>query len=200
MTMIKDCTGLVLAGGHSRRMGRDKTVLEFNGQTLLQRTVALLQTIFPSVLVSVRRFRQDVVAPQVVDELPDAGPLAGLCAGLAKADTSWVFAVAADMPFLLPQVIQRLAESRDDVQAVVPVIQGYPQPLAAYYATSALPVLQAFLAEPGKHSLRGALERLTVCHVDGNRLQGADPGLRSFLDLDTPDDVEVARRHECAAE
>ena len=200
MTMIKDCTGLVLAGGHSRRMGRDKTVLEFNGQTLLQRTVALLQTIFPSVLVSVRRSRQDVVAPQVVDELPDAGPLAGLCAGLAKADTSWVFAVAADMPFLLPQVIQRLAESRDDVQAVVPVIQGYPQPLAAYYATSALPVLQAFLAEPGKHSLRGALERLTVCHVDGNRLQGADPGLRSFLDLDTPDDVEVARRHECAAE
>ena len=80
MTMIKDCTGLVLAGGHSRRMGRDKTVLEFNGQTLLQRTVALLQTLFPSVLVSVRGIREDVAVPQVVDELPDAGPLAGLAA------------------------------------------------------------------------------------------------------------------------
>ena len=196
MTMIKDCTGLVLAGGHSRRMGRDKTVLEFNGQTLLQRTVALLQTIFPSVLVSVRSLRQDVTVPQVVDEYPDAGPLAGLCAGLAKVDTPWVFAAAADMPFLLPEVIRRLAESREGVQAVVPVIQGCPQPLAAYYASSALPELQVSLTMPGKHSLRGALERLTVCRVHDNRLQRVDPSLRSFIDLDTPDDVAAARLYE----
>jgi molybdopterin-guanine dinucleotide biosynthesis protein A len=196
MTMIDDCTGLVLAGGHSRRMGRDKTVLEFNGQTLLQRTVALLQTIFPSVLVSVQRLRQDVAVPQVLDEYPDAGPLAGLCAGLAKVDTPWVFAVAADMPFLLPQVIQRLSVSREGVQAVVPVIQGCLQPLAAYYATSALPELQGILAMPGKHSLRGALERLAVCRVHDSRLQGVDPSLRSFLDLDTPEDIEAAKGHE----
>jgi molybdenum cofactor guanylyltransferase len=157
MSMIDDCTGLVLAGGDSRRMRCDKTVLEFKGQTLLQRTVALMQTIFPSVLVSVRSLRQDVTVPQVVDEYPDAGPLAGLCAGLAKVDTPWVFAAAADMPFLLPEVIRRLAESREGVQAVVPVIQGCPQPLAAYYASSALPELQVSLTMPGKHSLRGAL-------------------------------------------
>ena len=105
--MIDDCTGLVLAGGNSRRMGRDKTALEFEGQTLLQRTVALLQTVFPQVLVSVRSYRQDVSVPQVIDAYPDAGPLAGLCAGLAKADTPWVFAVAADMPFLLPEIIRQ---------------------------------------------------------------------------------------------
>ena len=194
--MIDDCTGLVLAGGNSSRMGRDKTALEFNGQTLLQRTVELLQTVFPHVLVSVRSPRQDVAVPQVIDEYPDAGPLAGLCAGLANVDTPWVFAVAADMPFLLPEVIRQLALRRKDVQAVVPVIQGCPQPLAAFYATSALPEIQAFLAAPGKHSLRGALERLAVCRVHESRLQGVDPGLRSFIDLDTPDDVAAARRHE----
>ncbi len=196
MSMIDDCTGLVLAGGNSRRMRCDKTVLEFKGQTLLQRTVALMQTIFPSVLVSVRSLRQDVTVPQVVDEYPDAGPLAGLCAGLAKVDTPWVFAAAADMPFLLPEVIRRLAESREGVQAVVPVIQGCPQPLAAYYASSALPELQVSLTMPGKHSLRGALERLTVCRVHDNRLQRVDPSLRSFIDLDTPDDVAAARLYE----
>lgn len=196
MSMIDDCTGLVLAGGDSRRMRCDKTVLEFKGQTLLQRTVALMQTIFPSVLVSVRSLRQDVTVPQVVDEYPDAGPLAGLCAGLAKVDTPWVFAAAADMPFLLPEVIRRLAESREGVQAVVPVIQGCPQPLAAYYASSALPELQVSLTMPGKHSLRGALERLTVCRVHDNRLQRVDPSLRSFIDLDTPDDVAAARLYE----
>ena len=196
MSMIDDCTGLVLAGGNSRRMRCDKTVLEFKGQTLLQRTVALMQTIFPSVLVSVRSLRQDVTVPQVVDEYPDAGPLAGLCAGLAKVDTPWVFAAAADMPFLLPEVIRRLAESREGVQAVVPVIQGCPQPLAAYYASSALPELQVSLTMPGKHSLRGALERLTVCRVHDNRLQRVDPSLRSFIDIDTPDDVAAARLYE----
>ena len=196
MSMIDDCTGLVLAGGNSRRMRCDKTVLEFKGQTLLQRTVALMQTIFPSVLVSVRSLRQDVTVPQVVDEYPDAGPLAGLCAGLAKVDTPWVFAAAADMPFLLPEVIRRLAESREGVQAVVPVIQGCPQPLVAYYASSALPELQVSLTMPGKHSLRGALERLTVCRVHDNRLQRVDPSLRSFIDLDTPDDVAAARLYE----
>ncbi len=194
--MIHDCTGLVLAGGHSSRMGQDKTVLEFEGQTLLQRTVGLLQTVFPRVLVSVRSPRQDVSVPQVIDEYPDAGPLAGLCAGLAKVDTPWVFAVAADMPFLMPEVIRQLASRREGVQAVVPVIQGCPQPLAAYYAASALPEIRALLAAPGKHSLRGALERLTVCRVHETRLQGVDPSLRSFIDLDTPDDVAAARRHE----
>ena len=194
--MIDDCTGLVLAGGNSRRMGRDKTALEFEGQTLLQRTVALLQTVFPQVLVSVRSYRQDVSVPQVIDAYPDAGPLAGLCTGLAKADTPWVFAVAADMPFLLPEIIRQLALRREGVQAVVPMIQGCAQPLAAYYAVSALPEIQAFLAAPGKHSLRGALERLAVCWVHENRLQGIDPSLRSFIDLDTPDDVAAARRHE----
>ena len=177
-------------------MGSDKTVLEFKGQTLLLRTVTLLQTVFPHVLVSVRSPRPDITVPQVIDEYPDAGPLAGLCAGLAKVDTPWVFAVAADMPFLLPEVIRRLAESRESVQAVVPLIQGFPQPLAAYYASSALPELQVSLTMPGKHSLRGALERLTVCRVHDNRLQRVDPSLRSFIDLDTPDDVAAARQHE----
>jgi molybdopterin-guanine dinucleotide biosynthesis protein A len=191
--MIADCTGLVLAGGDSRRMGRDKTRLEIDGQTLLQRAVDVLQGVFPQVLVSVRQRRDDVAVPQVLDGLPDAGPLAGLCAGLAQAGTPWVFAVAADMPFLDPQVIRLLAGRRGSFQAVVPVIQGFPQPLAAYYAVTALPIIRAAMESPGKHSLRGVLERLDVCLVHEDDLRAADPGLRGFIDLDTPEDLAAAR-------
>ena len=75
--MIDDCTGLVLAGGESRRMGRDKTVLEFGGRSLLQSAVDRLREVFPQVWVSVRQRRAEVTVPQVLDEVPDAGPLAG---------------------------------------------------------------------------------------------------------------------------
>lgn len=190
--MIADCTGLILAGGDSRRMGRDKTRLEIDGQTLLQRAIDVLQGVFPQVLVSVRQRRDDVAVPQVVDEIPDAGPLAGLCAGLDAAKTPWVFAVAADMPFLHPALIRALAKRREGFDAVVPVVQGHPQPLAAFYAARTLPALRAVLVGQGKRGLRTALERLDVCLVHEGDIRGVDPGLRGFIDLDTPGDVATA--------
>ena len=194
--MIADCTGLVLAGGESRRMGVDKPGLPFGGTTLLARAVGRMQGLFPYVVVSIRTPRVDVAVAQVRDDHPAGGPLAGLCAGLAAVETPWVFAVAADMPFLHPEVVRQLAERREGVQAVVPLVQGFPQPLAAYYAKSALPTIRALLDAPGKHSLRGALERLSVCLVDEVTLRAVDPGLHSFFDLDTPDDLAAARHHE----
>ena len=193
--MIDDCTGLILAGGDSRRMGRDKTALEFDGQTLLQRAVDLLQGVFPQVLVSVRRPRGDVAAPQVLDELPDAGPLAGLCAGLARSATPWVFAMAADMPFLDGGTIRALATWRDArYAAVVPIVDGVPQPLAAYYAAAALPALRAALAGPGKSGLRAVLERLDVAWVNEDRLRRVDSAQHAFADVDTPDDLVRCRQ------
>ncbi|MDR0633798.1 MAG: molybdenum cofactor guanylyltransferase [Azoarcus sp.] len=192
--MIDDCTALILAGGDSRRMGRDKTALPLGGQSLLQRTLALMRTLFPAVLVSVRQPRADIDAPQVRDEIPSAGPLAGLCAGLREAGTPWVFAVAADMPYLRPEVIAYLAAQRGGHQAVVPVVAGHPQSLSAFYAASALPALQATLTGAGRHALRTTLAALDVDYVDERRLRELDPTLQSFTDLDTPQDLAAARR------
>lgn len=194
--MIADCTGLVLAGGESRRMGIDKPGLQLGGRTLLDRVIGRMQAVFPQVIVSVRAPRADVAVPQVCDVHPAGGPLAGLCAGLAAAESLWVFAVAADMPFLRPELVRQLAARREGVQAVVPVVGGFPQPLAAYYAMSALPAIRTLLDAPGKHSLRAALERLDVCLVDESTLLAIEPGLQSFFDLDTPDDLAAARRLE----
>ena len=193
--MIADCTALIFAGGASRRMGREKLSLQFGGQSLLQRTLDLMRTLFPSVLVSVQHPRDDIDAPQVCDEIPEAGPLAGLCAGLQHATTSWVFAVAADMPYLLPEVIERLAVHRAGHQAVVPVIGGQPYPLTAFYAVSALPALRVMLARPGKPGLLAALPELNICRIDEHRLADIDRELRSFIDLDTPEDAAKALQH-----
>ena len=200
--MIEDCTAIILAGGESQRMGCDKATLVLGEHSLLQRVIAIVQPIFPQVLVSVRRHRPDIDLRQICDTQADAGPLAGLCAGLEQSTTPWVFAVATDMPFVQAALIEHLARQRfgsQDCQAVIPVVAGHPQPLAAFYAVSALAVIQDLLAGDGKRSLRAALERLNVCYVDESELRAADPGLRSFFDLDTPDDVAAARRFEESA-
>ena len=191
--MIENCTALILAGGESKRMGQDKTMLVLDGQTLLQHVVARMQAFFPQVLVSVREHRSDVREAQVPDERPGTGPLAGLCAGMARARTPWVFAVGADMPFLGADLISMLAARRDCHQAVVPIINGYPQPLTAFFACSALPVVEAVLAGPGKRSLRELLDRLDVCRVDEAICAAVDPGLQSFIDLDTPADLAALK-------
>ena len=197
--MISDCTAIIMAGGESQRMGSDKATLLLGEQTLLQRVIDVVQPMFPQVLVSVRQPRPDIRLPQICDAYPNAGPLAGLCAGLEYANSSqvtWIFAVATDMPFVQPALIDQLAQRRAGYQAVVPVVHGQPQPLAAFYATSALGAIQAILSGPGKRSLRAALEQLNVCYVDESELQAADPGMRSFFDLDTPQDLAAARRSE----
>ena len=191
--MIEDCTALILAGGDSRRMGQDKAALVLDGKTLLERVTATMQQVFPKVIVSGRQLRAGVDVPQVLDEQQASGPLAGLIAGLAQADTPWVFAVACDMPFVTQAVVTRLASFRGGRQAVVPVVGDYAQPLAAFYATSTLEVMRATLAE-GDRSLRGVLQKLEVRYVDEAELRDADPRLRSFFDLDTPQDFQDAQK------
>jgi molybdopterin-guanine dinucleotide biosynthesis protein A len=197
--MIADCSALILAGGDSRRMGSDKAQLVLGDQTLLQRVIASMQSVFPQVLISVRRQRPDIGLLQVCDAYANAGPLAGLCAGLTRVDTPWVFAVATDMPFVQAALIEQLAQRRADCQAVVPVVHGHAQPLAAFYATSCLAPIRALLdatEQGGKRSLRAALAQLNVCYVDESDLLAGDPGLRSFFDLDTPQDLAAAMHSE----
>ena len=193
--MIDDCTAIVMAGGRSLRMGSDKAALLLGEQTLLRRVIDVVQPVFGEVRVSVRELRPDLDWPQICDEHLDAGPLAGLCAALAQAPTSWIFALATDMPFFEPTLIELLAERRAGFDAVVPVVGGHPQPLAAFYATSCLAVVRALLdADGGRRSLRAALEQLNVCYVGESQLLTADRRLRSFFDLDTPQDLATARR------
>lgn len=189
--MIEDCTAIILAGGDAQRMGRDKVSLILDGKTLLQTISATMQQVFPQVIVSVRQPRTGIDLPQVCDGQTDGGPLAGLSAGLSHIATPWAFAVACDMPFVVPGLVELLAGYRSRHQAVVPVVQGHPQPLAAFYATGCLAQLQASLAAR-QNSLRGVLQQLDVRYVDEAEMLQADPQLRSFFDLDTPQDVAVA--------
>lgn len=191
--MIPDCTAVILAGGASSRMGKDKANLRLGEQTLLQSVIATLQPLFSEVIISVRERRPGMGLKQVCDDPAHHGPLGGLLAGLEAAATPWIFLVACDMPFITPAVAEYLAQRRGRYQAVVPMVQGHPQPLAAFYAQSCLVPIRGLLQDAAaKHSLRGALARLDTRYVEESELRDADPQLRSFFDLDTPQDFARA--------
>ncbi|HCI52506.1 MAG TPA: hypothetical protein DE312_04205 [Gallionella sp.] len=190
--MILDCTALILAGGESRRMGQDKARLRLGEQTLLQRVTAIVQPLFFKVIVSTRERRADCDLPQVFDAPMYAGPLAGLAAGLECIKTPWMFAVACDMPFITPRLIENIASRRDNFDAVVPVFQGCPQPLAGFYATRIEYELRDVLQGGGKGSLRELLARLHVCYVDEAEIPEADHA--AFFDLDTPEEMKLAMK------
>lgn len=190
--MIADCTAIILAGGDSRRMGQDKAMLEFAGRPLIHAVIDTMRQIFPVTILSVRQPRPEFNLPQVCDTEENGGPLTGLVSALAQVQTPWAFAVGCDMPFVTPALVEKLAARRAEFQAVAPMVHGRAQPLLAFYSSSCVAVMRASLAS-GDKSLLGALKQLQVCYVHQAELLKTDPQLRSFFDLDTPQDVATAR-------
>lgn len=189
--MIEDCTAVILAGGNSTRMGEDKAALQLDGVSLLQAVIDVVEPLFARTLVSVRERREGLKLPQICDAEPGLGPLAGVVSALENIDTPWAFVAACDMPFIAPEIVVRLAQMRGDFQAVVPVVQGFRQPLLAFYRRDALPVFRDNLLA-GDRSFTRALEKLNVRFIGQDELMATDPALESFIDLDTPEDFTHA--------
>ncbi len=168
-------------------------MLEFSGQPLIHAVIDTMQRLFPVTILSVRQLRPEINLPQVCDLQADGGPLTGLASALAQITTPWAFVAGCDMPFVSPALVEQLAAHREKYQAVVPVADGRLQPLAAFYSSDCVAIMRASLAQ-GDKSLLGALKQLHVCYVDEGELQRTDPQLRSFFDLDTPQDVARAAK------
>src|SRR5688572_31181960 len=109
--------GLVLAGGASSRMGRDKAALSYHGQTQLAWTYELLSEVCAATFVSVRPDQRDEPTragfPQVVDLQPGTGPIAGISAALQQHPKAAWLVVACDLPFITREVLTNLIEHRD---------------------------------------------------------------------------------------
>lgn len=132
-------TGLILAGGQSRRFGSDKALHQVGGIEMIIRVYEGLATVASPVLISVANHTQryDLPLTHVYDQFPGHGPLAGLHAGLLTAKTPWVFTTAVDLPFITPSAIQLITKNiADDVDAVVASDGQRLQPLFGCYRRS----------------------------------------------------------------
>ena len=138
-------TVVILAGGQSIRMGRDKLALSVAGETMLQRALRRYEAVFPRVLVSVAGPEKfpELGEKRVFDRFPGAGPLAGLHAGLMAAGED-VFLTGGDMPFSSPEKALLLASLCGEAEAcVLTDPDGRWEPLFGFYRVSVLPKAEA---------------------------------------------------------
>lgn len=189
-----EITGIVLAGGSSRRLGRDKAAAELAGKSLLEWTLApLLQlcgrvliVASPQHLVSQPSLPNGVEA--VADIRPGRGPLGGLHTGLSVSSTQYNLAVACDMPLLNPQILEIVVSLAPGWQAVVPRLQGIPQTLHAVYSRECLPAIDRLL-QAGTPGLVDLLALVNVRYVEEEEVSPLDPQLLSFFNVNTEADM-----------
>jgi molybdopterin-guanine dinucleotide biosynthesis protein A len=196
-----DVTAIVLCGGRSSRMGRDKASIEFDGATLLQRTVTAAAEV-ASEVVLVRAPGQvlpSVGAPCPIVTVKDAvageGPLYGMATGLAAAHGARCLLLGVDMPFLQPALLRLLVEtlrSGNGARWILPIAENRPQPLCSAMALDALPVLRAHI-EAGDRAPMAVAADLGMLRLGEDVWRVADPSGLSFVDVDTPEALEAAR-------
>lgn len=139
-TMCMDMACVILAGGRSTRMGRDKATTAFRGGTLIKRVYDTVKDIFPEILVvsSLHDTIDGVDAPIVKDIVPLQSPMVGIATGLIHSQRPGVFAVACDMPFLSVDAIRYVLAQAGNEDITIPKIGGYYEPLHAIYRRTCL--------------------------------------------------------------
>ncbi len=189
-TAYPDVTLAIIAGGQGRRLsGVPKGLLEVEGRTVLERLLALAPCFGDVLLVAnapgpYARFGLRTVA----DVVPGKGAPGGVHAALVAARTPWVVAVACDMPFIAPEVLEVLLGARDeDVDAVCFEVEGRLEPLLAVYRSVLEgPWGEALGEDP---SMRQLLARVRARLLPEAALRSVDPTLRSLANVNTPEDL-----------
>lgn len=185
--------GLVLAGGRSSRMGRDKAALEYAGRSQLERAFALLDPLVARCFVSVRADQQaDPLRarfPQIVDAAPGLeGPAAGILSALRTDPAAAWLVLACDLPFLDAGTLQHLIARRDPTRIATAFRSshdGLPEPLCAIYEPAALAALEAFVAG-GRNCPRKFLIQSPALLLDQPRAEALD-------NVNTPTELDEAR-------
>ena len=157
----------VLAGGHSRRMGRDKALLEWGGSLLIERAVQSLRGVSSTVRIVGDREDLAAFAPVVTDTFPGAGPLGAIHAALAASTHDWNMFLPVDLPLLpaafLAWMLERVALT--EAVATFPIVAGLPQPLCAVYHRTMEPALREELTAGRFRTIEGV--RSAASRVDG---------------------------------
>ncbi len=189
-------SGYVLAGGSSRRLGRDKALLEVGGMTLVERAVRTLEALGLEVRVvcgSEDQARR-VQSPAILDRTPGQGPVMGIWSALHHSDHQNNCFLCCDMPFLPSKLLSKLWSRKRGFHVVVPTDQkGRIQPLCGIYSKHCLGVLEDQL-ERGVLSILDVLksERLKVKVVAAQEL---DVNSHTFLNINDRASLRALEEH-----
>ena len=183
----------VLAGGQSRRMGRDKALLELGGSPLIERVLAAVAPLnaHRMLLAGDPAPFDHLGLPVHADLRADSGPLGGLHTALSLAPSPIVLLLACDLPFVTVDFLRFLLAARGDHQVLVPRDADGLHPLCAVYTRSCLPAVERAL-DRGDRRMRAFHDEVDVRVVESQEWRDLDPRDILLANLNTPEDYRRA--------
>jgi len=183
-------TGIILSGGRSTRMGKNKAFLRVGGERLIDRTVRLFRAVFREVIIVTASpldyLDQETVI--VTDILPERGALGGIYTGLFYAGEEQAFVAACDMPFLNHSFLEYMASLATGYDIVVPAPPDGLQPLHAVYSRRCLPAIRDLL-ERKRLQIKGFYPGHKLRMISPEVLRSFDAEGRMFMNINTPEDI-----------
>lgn len=175
----------------SRRFGRNKSLEKFQGRRLIDRIVDSMRPYCAPVFIVANDLSPyyDTGVTLVRDIVAHQGPLGGIYTALLFSPNEWVFSKATDMPFLVPELMTMMLAAKDGYDVVVPITGGLYEPLFALYRRRCYPVISDVL-EQGEKKIISFYRKVRVHELPEDQWRRADPEGLSFLNVNTPEDLE----------
>jgi molybdopterin-guanine dinucleotide biosynthesis protein A len=201
-------SAVILAGGNSRRLGIEKSLLIFGDRPLLCWTAEKLSAVADEVVVVARNeehaFRLEETVSEFLggsvlftwDRLPGYGPVAGIAAGMARGRGRYAFATGCDLPFLSSQVVERLFQIAEDAgsSGAVPVqANGFFEPLHSVYKREDMQRACENAISRGERRIHAPLQDIGIRRVAVDLLRPLDCDLLTFFNLNTKEDLDKAK-------
>ena len=191
--LIDNFTGVILAGGQSRRFGTNKALTSFRGRKLIEHPAFILERIFSHrLLVTNSAADYDFLGwPVTGDIFPGCGPLAGIHAALDKSPTKYIFAAGCDMPDIHQELIEYLCGLAGGYDGVVPWTEMGPEPLHSIYCRSASKILEQALRD-GSLRTHDVFQAMNIRKVHPPEIANIVGSARPFRNINTVSDMEEA--------
>jgi molybdopterin-guanine dinucleotide biosynthesis protein A len=189
-------TGVILSGGKSIRMGKNKAFIQVEGVPIIERIHNLFRELFQELIIVTNEtdlfsnFNSKIYS----DLIPDKGALGGLYTGIVLSSFYHSFCVACDMPFIKKSLVQFLIENVANEDVIVPRTKDGLQPLHAIYSKNCVDPIRRSIEE-GKSKIIDIYDQVNVKIIDEKDFLCFDPGRESFINVNTPEELVSLRRN-----
>ena len=187
-------TVIILAGGKSSRLGRDKALEKIGGQYLIERVIDSLSQLRDDIIIVTATPNQlsDLNVEKVLDTYPRTGAKVGLCTGINASLSFYSLVVACDLPLLNIDLLGYLLDSASGFDAVIPRIDDKIEPLHAVYSKNCIPILDEHISK-GKLKISDLFNEINVRYVEVDEIERYDPQHLSLFNINSEANLKRAK-------
>lgn len=188
-------TGIILAGGESKRLGVNKAFIELDSKKLIEHIYLKLDKIFDKIIIvtnSLNNFR-NFQAKIIRDKVPGIGPLGAILWGLEASTSKYNFITGCDSPFIKNEIIQLLIKKINQADVIIPYSNKGYEPLLAIYSKNCLEAIKKSI-NSGDLRIISFFPEVKVKIISEDEIRECDPDLISFFNINSENDLKKAQK------